>query len=464
MSLMVSISGVRGIVGDSLTPEVIVRYASAFAEYCKRLTPTNPLVVLGRDGRVSGKIVGNLVSSTLLASGVDVLALGICPTPTIQLAVEKEGAAGGISVTASHNPIQWNGLKFLGSSGMFLDGEENTQLQAIAAKQTFRFTSWDRTGKHRADESWLEKHIGCVLAAPYIDPAITKKRAFKVVIDCVNGSGGLVVPKLLRLLGCTVIEMNCDASGIFAHTPEPLPENLQDLCKRVRSEQADLGIAVDPDGDRLVFITEQGEPFVEEYTITAAVSYVLDREKAEGRGKSTVVTNLSTTRAVDDVATRYGARVIRTPVGEINVARKMKEVGATIGGEGSGGVIYAPVHLGRDAMAGIPLVLQFLAAHGGTLSELKSSLPQYFIAKGKIELGTITPDHAIAAVRKTLGPDAQINEEDGLRIDYPDHWIHLRKSNTEPIVRVIAEAKTASTARSLVEQYRTLLSRNSGPL
>jgi phosphomannomutase len=456
MSLMISISGVRGIVGESLTPEVIVRFASAFAEYCKR-HGHHKHVVLGRDGRTSGKVVGNLASSTILASGVDVLALGICTTPTIQLAVERTGAAGGISITASHNPIQWNGLKFLGPSGMFLDADENRELQAIAGKQDVHYATWDRTGKHTADDSWLGKHIDAILSARFVDPGITKKRGLKVVIDCVNGSGGLVVPQLLRKLGCEVHELHCDASGLFAHTPEPVPENLKDLCAAVPREKANLGIAVDPDGDRLVFITEEGVPFGEEYTVTAATKYVLSRGAENGIRHAKVVTNLSTTRAVDDVASLYTATVFRTPVGEINVARKMQETGAVIGGEGSGGVIYPAVHLGRDALAGIPLVLQLLVEHGGTMSELKESLPHYSIAKGKIELAGVDPERALNAVKKSLAPGARLNEEDGLRIDYPDHWVHLRKSNTEPIVRIIAEARTADEARSLVENYRRRL-------
>ena len=453
---MVSISGVRGIVGDSLTAEIVVRYASAFGEYCKR-EGRGKHIVLGRDGRTSGKLIGNLVSSTILASGVDVLALDISTTPTIQLAVEKTGAAGGISVTASHNPVQWNGLKFLGPTGMFLDAGENKELWALAKQGEAASAPGNQLGNFTSDDTWLRRHREAVLAAPYVDPAITRKRALKVVVDCVNGSGGLVVPELLRELGCHVHEMNCDASGLFAHTPEPVPENLTGLCAEVLTRKADLGIAVDPDGDRLVFITEKGEPFVEEYTLTAAAKFVLSREAKAGNRRATVVTNLSTTRAVDDVAAEYGATVIRTPVGEINVAKKMKEVGAVIGGEGSGGVIYPAVHLGRDALAGIPLVLQLLVEHGGPMSALKASLPGYSIAKGKIELGDIDPDRALNAVKKSLPAGARINEEDGLRIDYPDHWIHLRKSNTEPIVRVIAEAKDRNEARSLVEDYRRRL-------
>lgn len=452
---MVSISGVRGIVGDSLTPEVIVRYTSAFAGYCKQRSKGRPLVILGRDGRVGGKVIGNLVSSTLLASGIDVCALGICPTPTVQLAVERKGAAGGISITASHNPIEWNGLKFLGSSGMFLNAAENAALRRLADDGRASYASWREIGNHVADDSWLQRHLDAVLADPLVDPEITRPAGLNIVVDCVNGAGGVIVPTLLRLLGCSVIEMNCDLSGMFAHTPEPIPENLGDLCSRVIQERADLGIAIDPDGDRLVFITEQGKPFGEEYTITAAVKYVLSKTKERSpEKKRVVVTNLSTTRAIDDVAEEYGATVIRTPVGEINVASAMQESNALIGGEGSGGVIYPPIHLGRDAMAGIPLVLQLLVSHGGTMSDLKRSLPQYVITKARIGLGSLNPAEVFAGLRAAVEPEAQVNDEDGLRIDMPDSWVHLRKSNTEPIIRIIAEARTATEASRLVEHYR----------
>ena len=452
---MVSISGVRGIVGESLTPEVIVRYTSAFAGYCRERSKGRPLVILGRDGRVGGKIIGNLVSSTLLAGGVDVCALGICPTPTVQLAVEKKKASGGISITASHNPIQWNGLKFLGPSGMFLDAEENAALWKLADKGDPSYAGWDSTGNHVADDTWLQRHLDAVLADPLVDPELIRPAGLKIVVDCVNGAGGVIVPNLLRALGCTVIEMNCDLSGRFAHTPEPIPENLGDLCARVLRERAHLGIAIDPDGDRLVFITEKGEPFGEEYTITAAVKYVLSKtEKRSPEKKAVVATNLSTTRAIDDVAAQFGATVIRTPVGEINVARAMQKSGALIGGEGSGGVIYPPVHLGRDAMAGIPLVLQLLIANGGTMSDLKRSLPHYVITKSKIEIGSLNPASVLAGIRSSVAKDARVNDQDGLRIDMPDSWVHLRKSNTEPIIRIIAEATTEDEAARLVDEYR----------
>lgn len=451
---MVSISGIRGVVGESLTPDVVVKYAAAFGEYCKRIDPKNPRVVIGRDGRVTGKIVANIASSTLLAAGVDVIAVGVVPTPTVALATEKLEATGGISFTASHNPMQWNGLKFFASTGLFLDADENREVWNIADTRSASFREWNAIGKHTADDSWVRKHIDAVLALPYLDIETIRKRKLRVVVDAVNAAGGIITPIFLREFGCEVVEMNCDVSGVFAHTPEPIPENLGGLCARVKAEHADIGIAVDPDVDRLVLITEKGEPFSEEYTVSAAIRFVLEREKQLGHTfTQSVVVNLSTTRAVDDIAAQFGAKVYRTPVGEINVAKKMKNIGAIVGGEGSGGVILPAVHTGRDAIVGIGLILQLLAEFGGTVSALKASMPQYQIAKGKIELGKISPDDALQNIQRSVGSDATINTEDGLRIDYPDYWVHLRKSNTEPIVRVIAEARTMSEAAAIVQKF-----------
>jgi len=449
---MVSISGIRGIVGDTLTPEVIVRYASAFGEYCKRKHPGAPEVVLGRDGRITGKIIANIVASTLLSTGVRVRALGICPTPTVALAVEKGGAAGGISVTASHNPIQWNGMKFISSTGLFLDAEENSELWAIAKGNSIPYAPWNSIGTHVADDSWIGKHIDAVIASGFIDVGLVKHRQLKVVVDCVNTAGGAFIPSFLRSLGCAVIELHCDVSGIFAHTPEPLPENLTELAARVKKEKADIGIAVDPDVDRLVLITETGEPLGEEYTIALAVQFVLERASRSGTSNHSVVINLSTTRAVEDIAKTFGAKTYRTPVGEINVAKKMREVGAIIGGEGSGGVILPAVHTGRDAIVGIALILQMLAEFKGSLSELKATLPQYSIAKGKIEIRNGSTERVIERMKsETKG---RISTADGVRIDYDDYWIHLRKSNTEPIVRIIAEAATLTKAEEIVETVK----------
>ena len=453
MSLMVSISGIRGIVGSTLTPEVVVRYASAFAEYCDR-----GRIVIGRDGRITGKSIGQLVSSTLLQMGCDVTALGICPTPTVALAVEKTKAAGGISITASHNPMVWNGLKFFGPTGLFLDAEENRAFWKIADEPPRTYTPWNKQGKHTLLESFLEDHVKAVLSLPSIHPGTIRKRRFKIVLDCVNAAGGIIVPRLLKELGCAVYEMNCDVSGVFSHTPEPIPENLAELCRRVRKEKADLGIAVDPDVDRLVLIDERGEPFGEEYTIANVVKFVLEKEKSAGsrtkaRGSKSVVVNLSTTRAVEDIASAYGYRTVRTPVGEINVAKKMKEIGAIVGGEGSGGVILPKVHLGRDALVGIALTLQHLTDFGGPVSELKKTMPQYLITKGKVELGKINADRVLERIQKKFAAKGIISTGDGLKIDFPESWVHLRKSNTEPIVRIIAEAHEKRIADKLVKDF-----------
>jgi phosphomannomutase len=385
--------------------------------------------------------------------GCDVTALGICPTPSVALAVEKTRAAGGISITASHNPMMWNGLKFFGRTGLFLDALENRDLWAIADHPGRNYAPWDKQGKPTSLESFLDDHIKAVLSIPYVQPELIKKRHFKVVLDCVNAAGGIIVPKLLKQLGCDVVEMNCDVSGVFSHTPEPIPENLTDLCKRVRKEKADIGIAVDPDVDRLVLINELGEPFGEEYTIANVVKFVLDKEAGRKTKSKSIVVNLSTTRAVQDIATSHGYATVRTPVGEINVAKKMKEIGAIVGGEGSGGIILPYVHFGRDAIVGIALTLQHLAEFGGTVSELRKTMPQYFITKGKVEIGRLNPDNVLAQIKDNHAAMGSVNTDDGLKIDFPDFWVHLRKSNTEPIVRIIAEAAQKKTADKLVSDF-----------
>ena len=446
---MVSISGIRGVVGESLTPEVIVKYSAAFAEYCKRRR-----IVIGRDGRITGKIIGNIVSSTLLSMGCDVIALGVVPTPTVQLAVEHLGAAGGVSITASHNPIEWNGSKFIGSTGMFLNKRENLKLWSIADSRSPKYATWENIGKHSADESWIDRHIEKVIQLPYVTPDRIKRKHFRIVVDSINAAGGIVVPKLLRTLGCDVIEMNCDLSGVFVRKPEPIPENLTQLCSAVLKEKADFGIAVDPDVDRLALITEKGEPFGEEYTITSAVKFVLGHPQQKSKSPRKVVVNLSTTRAVDDVAHESGATVVRTPVGEINVASKMKEIGAIIGGEGSGGVILPAVHYGRDAIVGIGLILQQLTEFGGTLSQFKATLPQYVIVKDKIGIGKRDAETVLKNIRKNKPNGGKVNAEDGLKISFRDSWVHLRKSNTEPIIRIIAEAPTHKEAAQLVQSFK----------
>jgi phosphomannomutase len=449
MALMVSISGIRGVVGDSLTPETIIKYASAYAEYCKR-----GHIIVGRDGRITGKNVLDIVTSTLLQMGCNVTDLGICPTPTVALGVEKYKAAGGISITASHNPMMWNGLKFFASTGLFLDADENKKFWNLA-ENAAQYVPWDRQGKFTLDESFLDEHIRQVLSIPYIKLEQIRERKFKVVLDCVNAAGGIIVPRLLEKLGCEIIPIYCDVTGIFGHTPEPIPENLSALCAKVREVKADIGIAVDPDVDRLVLINEKGEPFVEEYTIAACVKFILEKIPAQNRKAQKIVVNLSTTRTVEDIAKQYGADTLRTAVGEINVAKKMKEAGAIIGGEGSGGVILPEVHYGRDAIVGIGLILQYLVEFGGTMSALKAALPQYLITKGKIELGKLNPDPILKHLKEKYSATGIINTDDGLKIDFPEAWVHLRKSNTEPIIRIIAEAHTKAEADELVKKFTT---------
>jgi len=452
MELMVSISGIRGVVGETLTPETIVKYASAYALYCNR-----GHIIVGRDGRITGKSVLDIASSTLIQMGCDVTDLGICPTPTVALAVAKLKASGGISITASHNPIIWNGLKFFASTGLFLNADENRKFWQLA-EQPVKYTSWDKQGKYTLLETFLDEHIRDVLSLSYIDIKKIRTRKFKVVLDCVNSAGGIIVPRLLEKLGCDIIPINCEMTGVFGHTPEPIPENLTSLSAKVREQHADIGIAVDPDVDRLVLINEKGEPFGEEYTIASCTKFILEKitgreSKIGSRQSLKVVVNLSTTRAVEDIAKQFGALTLRTPVGEINVAKKMKETGAVIGGEGSGGVILPDVHLGRDALVGIVIVLQHLAEFGGSLSELKAVLPGYFITKGKVDLGALNSDAILKQLALQYSANAAVNTDDGLKIDFPESWVHLRKSNTEPIIRIIAEAHTKAEADELVKKF-----------
>ena len=337
---------------------------------------------------------------------------------------------------------------------MFLNGEENGKLWAIAEDGKFRYVPWAMLGRHTSDDSFLRQHDDMVLSLPIIRAEAIQERRFKVVLDCINSAGGLIVPQLLRRLGCEVVEMNCEGSGIFTRPPEPIPENLGDLCRKVVEEQADLGIAVDPDVDRLVLITEKGEPFGEEYTITTVIRYMLERHVRNQKSEPSVVVNLSTTFAVDDVARTYGARVYRTPVGEINVAQKMKEVGALVGGEGSGGVIVPAVHYGRDAVVGIGIIMQQLAEWRGTLSEFKSSLPQYFITKSKVDIESKSPEALLERIRRDHVRNGNANSDDGLKISFTNSWVHLRKSNTEPIIRIIAEAPTMGEAQRLAQRFK----------
>jgi len=440
-TLMASISGVRGIIGDTLDPETIIKYTSAYANFIGK-----GKVVVGRDARKTGEMVLSLVVGTLLAKGLDVIEIGICPTPTVQYTVKTFKANGGIAITASHNPNQWNALKMLNSTGQFLSPGEYIQFQKLLNNFDKNYASWNEIGKITRTDEGLKRHVNDVFNLKHINKEEIKKRRFKVLADCVNGAGVYIIPSFLKAFGCEVIELNCERTGIFPRLPEPLPENLTETMKAVKQSHADFGIVVDPDVDRLVLITNEGKPFGEENTITLAVKFILSKEKGN------VVVNLSTTRAVEDVAEAECQKVFRSAVGEANVVKKMKEVNAVIGGEGSGGVIYPELHYGRDALVGIAITLQHLLEFGGTLAELKETLPAYFIAKKKIELGNINPDKIINTLINRYSKE-NINKEDGLRIDFQDYWVNFRKSNTEPIIRIIAEAKSQSLAEDLANRY-----------
>lgn len=444
-TLMVSISGIRGIVGDGLDPQTIVAYASAYADFCGK-----GKIILGSDGRITGEMVRNIVIGTLLAKGNDVIDIGICPTPTVLFNVKSAKAAGGIQISASHNPNEWNALKLLNRKGEFMSPEENKTMLSLLAGAEKKFVSWNKLGKLTNYTKGLEDHIEAVLNLEHINVPKIRKRKFKVLLDCVNGAGAYSMPKLLAKLNCEVIELNCEKTGIFPRLPEPIPENLTATMRAVKTHKADIGIVVDPDVDRLVLITNEGKPFGEENTITQAVKFYLSKKKGN------VVVNLSTTRAVDDVAAEFGCKVFRSPVGEANVVEKMKGVKAVIGGEGSGGVILPKAVFGRDALTGTVIMLQHLLEFGGTMAELKNALPNYFIAKKKISLTGMNPDTVLKKLTDEFRNE-KYNSEDGLRIDFADHWVHFRKSNTEPIIRIITEADTQVKAEVFSAKYLSLI-------
>jgi len=440
-TLMVSVSGIRGIVGDGFDPHTIVKYTSAYADLIGK-----GKVVIGRDARITGDMVDNFVTGTLLAKGFDVVNIGICPTPTVQFNVKELNASGGIAISASHNPNEWNALKLLNSTGQFLTPDENRIMIEKLKEADKNFVSWDKIGKSVRYDDGIKKHVKAVLSLKYINRDAIRKRKFKVLVDCVNGAGAYVIPDLLKEFGCEVIEMNCEKTGIFPRLPEPIPENLTATMRAVKEANADLGIVIDPDVDRLVLITDKGEPFSEENTITQVVRFILSKEKGN------VVVNLSTTRAVEDVADEFDCKVFRSPVGEANVVKLMKEKYAVIGGEGSGGVIYPALHYGRDALVGIAITLQHLLEFGKSLTELKNILPKYYIHKMKVSIFNSDPDKIIESFKSNY-KDEKINTDDGLRIDFKDHWLHLRKSNTEPIIRIITEAGSIEEAKKQAEKY-----------
>lgn len=439
-TLMVSISGIRGIVGSGLDPEVIIKYTSAYAEFVGK-----GKVVVGRDARITGEMVNQIVTGTLLAKGLDVIDIGICPTPTVQFTVKALQAQGGIAISASHNPNEWNALKLLNSTGQFMSPDEHQGMKKYLDVEN-NFVDWSKIGKRTVYTEGLMNHINAVLSLPIIDLEKIKSKKFKVLADCVNGAGAYCIPDLLKMFGCEVIEMNCEKTGIFPRLPEPLPENLVETMKAVKTHNADFAVVVDPDVDRLVLITDKGEPFGEENTITLAADFVLNKTKGN------VVVNLSTSRSVEDVAKKNNSEAFRSPVGEANVVQKMKEVNAVIGGEGSGGVIYPALHYGRDALIGIAFTLQYLADSDKKLSAIKNELPNYFISKKKIDLKGVSPDEIIKILVSNYSKE-KINTEDGLRIDFEDHWVHFRKSNTEPIVRIITESKKQNYSEELSKKY-----------
>ncbi|MFQ5636548.1 MAG: phosphoglucosamine mutase [bacterium] len=444
--LMVSVSGVRGVIGEGLSPDVILNFSQAFGTYLNKGT-----VVLGRDSRVSGDMLKNVAISGLMSVGCSVIDIGVCPTPTTQLAVESQHADGGMMITASHNPIMWNGLKLIGSDGLFLDEEQGEKVVALSKSQDLRLVPWDKLGQVSSYFNAIDKHIQTILSLEYIDVDAIKKRNFKVVLDCVCGAGSNLVPALLQQLGCQTVEMYCEPTGRFPRNPEPLPENLFELCEKVQAEGADLGVAVDPDSDRLALVSEKGEPLGEEKTLAIAVQHVLAKKPGA------VVINASTSLVTEDVAKESGAEVTRTKVGEIHVAKKMREIGAVIGGEGNGGVILPAVHLGRDAPIGIALVLQRLLDFDGPISALNESLPSYVISKNKIPLGELEPETALKKIRENYANE-KLDFTDGVKIVRTSSWIHIRPSNTEPIMRVIAEAPTKEESERLCREVMEKIS------
>ena len=451
MTLIKSISGIRGTiggeVGDNLTPIDIVKFASAYADFIKKYSGNQqPKIVVGRDARISGKMVHNIITGTLVAMGCEVIDVGMATTPTTEIAVVKEGASGGIVITASHNPKQWNALKLLNNRGEFLNADEGEEILKIADEEAFEYALIDNIGSITTKQ-YLEEHIKHVLSLDLVDVEAIKAANFKVAVDAVNSIGGIAVPELLYALGVKqVFKLHCQAHGNFSHNPEPLPEHLTELSSLMNSSKADVGFAVDPDVDRLVIYAENGEPFGEEYTLVAVSDYIL----ANTPGNT--VSNLSSTRALRDVTEKHGGKYYAAAVGEVNVVTKMKEVNAVIGGEGNGGVIYPDNHYGRDALTGIALFLSKLAKSGKKVSEIRASYPSYFMSKQKVELTADTNTDAILQKVKELFKNESIIDIDGVKIDFPEKWVHLRKSNTEPIIRIYSEAKSQEEANSLGKQ------------
>lgn len=457
MSLIKSISGIRGTIGgrpgEGLSPLDVVKFTAAYATFIRKTTTVRSnLIVVGRDARVSGPMVDALVCSTLTAMGFDVVNIGLASTPTTEIAVTGEGACGGIIITASHNPMQWNALKLLDHNGEFLNADQGAEVLDIAAREDFTFADVHDLGHIDRNDTWLRRHIDMVLGLKLVDREAIAAADFTVAVDAVNSVGGMAIPRLLRALGVkNIVELNCEVTGRFAHTPEPIPQNLGQIASLMKEGKADVGFVVDPDVDRLAIVMENGEMFVEEYTLVAVADYVLSHTPGS------TVSNLSSSRALRDVTRAHGCQYTAAAVGEVNVVTKMKETGAVIGGEGNGGVIYPEAHYGRDALVGVALFLSLMAHKGKKVSELKAEYPPYEISKNKIELKPgMDVDAILAAVKKQFEGE-EITDIDGVKIDFEDGWVHLRKSNTEPIIRIYSEAKDAAGADRLAEKVKTIV-------
>ena len=457
MSLIKSISGIRGTIGgaagNGLTPLDIVKFTSAYATFIRRTTTkTSNVIVVGRDARLSCAMVNDVVVGTLIGMGFDVVNIGLATTPTTEIAVVGENACGGINITASHNPKQWNALKLLNEDGEFLNDAQGKEVLAIAEREDFDYAEVDNLGKVYVNDTYMQRHIDSVLKLKLVDVEAIRNANFTVAVDAVNSIGGVVIPTLLKKLGVkNVIELYCEPTGKFGHTPEPIPENLTDIASLMAQGKADVGFVVDPDVDRLAIIMENGEFFVEEYTLVSIADYVLSQTPGA------TVSNLSSSRALRDVTVAHGCQYTAAAVGEVNVVTEMKRTGAVIGGEGNGGVIYPESHYGRDALVGVALFLTLLAKSGKKVSELKKTYPQYSIAKNKIQL---TPDIDVDAILKAVKEhyaSEKITDIDGVKIDFADCWVHLRKSNTEPIIRIYSEASTMEKAESLAEDMKKVI-------
>ena len=457
MSLIKSISGIRGTIGgrpgEGLSALDVVKFTSAYASFIRNNTTKNSnTIVVGRDARISGPMVEQLVCGTLVSMGFDVINIGLASTPTTEIAVVEENACGGIILTASHNPRQWNALKLLDENGEFLNDNQGKEVLSIAEREDFTYADINNIGTVLNNQTYNLKHIEKVLKLNLVDTEAIKNADFTVAVDAVNSVGGVIIPQLLKALGVkNIVELNCEATGKFAHTPEPLPENLTQISELMRQGGIDVGFVVDPDVDRLAIVMENGEMFVEEYTLVAVADYILSHTPGN------TVSNLSSSRALRDVTNAHGCQYNAAAVGEVNVVAKMKETNAVIGGEGNGGVIYPEAHYGRDALVGVALFLSLLAKSGKTVSQLKASYPQYAIAKNKIELTPeIDVDKILAAMKKKYANE-NITDIDGVKIDFADSWVHLRKSNTEPIIRIYSEAHSMQEADKLADDIKEVI-------